>query len=94
MAGNVAEWTRSAFRPYPYDASDGREYVLAPGLKVARGGSWRDLPKRASASFRLPYQPYQPVFNVGFRVVCESDVRLSGKSVGGERTVAENGGEL
>jgi len=71
MHGNVAEWTRSAYRPYPYVATDGRNDADAPGRKVVRGGSWRDRPHRATSSFRLGYAPYQPVVNVGFRVVIE-----------------------
>ena len=71
MHGNAAEWTRSAYRPYPYVPSDGRNAPAARGRKVVRGGSWRDRPGRATSSFRLGYQPYQPVVNVGFRVVIE-----------------------
>lgn len=71
MHGNVAEWTRNTYRPYPYRADDGREVPATAGPKVVRGGSWRDRPERASASFRLAYEPWQPVFNVGFRVVIE-----------------------
>ncbi len=56
MHGNAAEWTRS-------DYGDGR--------KVLRGGSFRDRPKRCRAGLRLPYAPWQRVFNAGFRVVCE-----------------------
>jgi len=72
MHGNVAEWTRSAYRPYPYDDADGRNGPDATGRKVVRGGSWRDRPTHARAALRLPYPPYQRVFNVGFRVVCEA----------------------
>ncbi|MCC7490817.1 MAG: SUMF1/EgtB/PvdO family nonheme iron enzyme [Fimbriimonadaceae bacterium] len=68
-AGNVAEWTRSLDRPYPYDPADGREDLAAAGQRVVRGGSWRDRPQRATASFRLAYQPWQGVYNVGFRVL-------------------------
>ena len=71
MHGNVSEWTRTAFRVYPYDPADGRDGPGAAGRKVVRGGSWRDRPHRATASFRLAYDPHWPVFNVGFRVVCE-----------------------
>ena len=73
MHGSVAEWTRSTYRPYPYDAADGRDDPATPGEKVVRGGSWRDVPARARAAFRQAYPPYQRVFNVGFRVVCETD---------------------
>lgn len=71
MHGNVSEWTRSAYHPYPGQAGDGRNDPAAAGLKVVRGGSWFDRPQRSTASFRLAYQPYQRVFNVGFRIVCE-----------------------
>ncbi len=71
MHGNVWEWTRSAYRPYPYVADDGRDEPAAGGAKVVRGGSWYDRPKRCTSAFRLSYRPYQPVFNVGFRVVAE-----------------------
>ena len=75
MHGNVFEWTRTTYRPYPYRADDGRDRAEPQGLKVARGGSWRDRPKRCTSSFRLAYQPYQRVYNVGFRVVCELESR-------------------
>jgi formylglycine-generating enzyme required for sulfatase activity len=71
MHGNVWEWTASCYAPYPYDAADGRNTPTAEGKRVVRGGSWRDRPQRATASFRLAYPAYQHVFNVGFRVVCE-----------------------
>lgn len=74
LHGNAAEWTLSAYRPYPYRDDDGRNEVAnAPcdTERVVRGGSWRDRPFRATASFRLPYRQYQRVFNVGFRVVCD-----------------------
>jgi formylglycine-generating enzyme required for sulfatase activity len=83
MHGNVAEWTRSLYKPYPYRADDGRNDVAdTDGPRVVRGGSWHDRPRRARSSFRLAYPAWQQVFNVGFRVVCpvekvESDQRAS-----------------
>ena len=55
MHRNVWEWTNTE--------RDGRIIV--------RGGSWRDRPRRCRTAFKLSYPPYQRVFNVGFRVVCE-----------------------
>ncbi len=69
MHGNVAEWTRTTYRPYPCEDLDDDP----PGPKVVRGGSWYDCPNRCTATFRLAYQSYQKVYNVGFRVVCQDD---------------------
>ena len=71
MHGNVWEWTRSSYKPYPYSETDGRNDLVADAKKVARGGSWYDRPHRGTSSYRLPYRPYQKVYNVGFRVIME-----------------------
>jgi formylglycine-generating enzyme required for sulfatase activity len=71
MHGNVAEWTRTNYRPYPYNANDGREDVNDDGRKVVRGGSFYDRPKAGRSGFRLDYPAWQRVYNVGFRVICE-----------------------
>ena len=71
MHGNAAEWTRTAYRPYPYDSQDGRDDPSPDEKRVVRGGSWRDRPSRCRSAFRLGYLPWQSVYNVGFRVVCE-----------------------
>ena len=71
MHGNVQEWTRSSYQPYPYNAKDGRNTLLPAGRKVVRGGSWRERPGRATSSYRRDYPAWQSVFNVGFRVIIE-----------------------
>ena len=73
LHGNVAEWTRSEYRPYSAAASGREEDAeVAPGTrKVVRGGSWFDLPRRSRSAFRLHYEASQAVGDVGFRVVCE-----------------------
>jgi len=72
MHGNVAEWTRTAYRPYPYNPRDGRDAPNTTGAKVVRGGSFYDRPKRARSAFRQSYPSWQKVFNAGFRVVMEA----------------------
>ena len=71
MHGNVAEWTRTTYRGYPYQDGDGRNEALPKRAKVVRGGSWRDRPKLCTSAVRWRYEPYQRVFNVGFRVVVQ-----------------------
>ena len=71
IVGNVCEWTRSSYKPYPYKDSDGRNGGDLTDRKVARGGSWNDRPKTAGSSVRMPYESYQAVYNVGFRVIIE-----------------------
>jgi formylglycine-generating enzyme required for sulfatase activity len=75
MVGNVAEWTLSDYRPYPYSA--GRDQSAADGntRKVVRGGSWAERPKESRASSRLAYPAWQRVYNVGFRIVVADEER-------------------
>ena len=71
MAGNVSEWTRSAYRPYPYDPADGRDAATPSGEKVVRGGSWHVRPTEAGSAHRWKYPAWRKVFNVGFRPIIE-----------------------
>jgi formylglycine-generating enzyme required for sulfatase activity len=70
MHGNVAEWTRTTYKSYPYKDDDGRGLEGEPGRKVVRGGSCCDRPKQCRSAFRLSYLRWQRVHNVGFRVIC------------------------
>ncbi len=71
MVGNVSEWTRSGYRPCPYRDEDGRNDAANPERRVARGGSWADRPADAGSSVRRAYEPWQKVYDVGFRVIVE-----------------------
>jgi formylglycine-generating enzyme required for sulfatase activity len=66
VIGNVWEWTTSLFRPYPYDANDGRESQEAAGWRVLRGGSWSNPLDRARCTARLDGD-FLFFSNVGFR---------------------------
>jgi formylglycine-generating enzyme required for sulfatase activity len=72
MHGNAAEWTSSAYLPYPFRADDPR-HAAADTRKVVRGGSWRERSDLARSGCRTSYSPWQRVFNVGFRVVCQAE---------------------
>jgi len=71
MVGNVNEWTRSDYAPYPYAENDGRNAGDPATKKVARGGSWACRPRDAGSSVRFAYESWQPVHDVGFRVIIE-----------------------
>jgi len=73
MAGNAWEWTSSLFKPYPYDATDGREDPAAEGRRVARGGSWKGEPEIAHCSYRFRPEPEFAHMYLGFR--CAKDAQ-------------------
>ena len=70
MHGNAAEWTRSAYKPYPYNEADGRNSG-GEGSKTVRGGSWHDRPFRSTSTYRLGFPAWQRVYHTGFRVIVE-----------------------
>ncbi|MCU0484861.1 MAG: SUMF1/EgtB/PvdO family nonheme iron enzyme [Anaerolineales bacterium] len=53
MAGNVWEWTSSSYKPYPYDAMDGREDMSSYSSRVLRGGSWMNIASGMRVATRL-----------------------------------------
>ena len=67
MHGNVAEWTRSDYTPYPYNVAS----KTTSEHKVVRGGSYIERPKFSTSHSRKGFYPYQRVFNVGFRLIIE-----------------------
>ena len=69
MAGNVWEWTRSPYQPYPYDASDDRSGLDKDALWVMRGGGFADGPQLTRATARGAAEPGARRPFIGFRVV-------------------------
>ena len=71
MHGNVAEWTASTYLPYPFREDDPR-HAARDARKSVRGGSWYSRADLARSGCRISYWPWQRVFDVGFRVLCEA----------------------
>jgi formylglycine-generating enzyme required for sulfatase activity len=68
MAGNVWEWTRSPYQPYPYDETDDRAGLDADALWVMRGGGYADPPRLVRTSVRGAAEPGARRPFIGLRV--------------------------
>ena len=69
MSGNVWEWTRSPYQPYPYDETDDLETIHEDALWVMRGGSFQDTAQNVRAAVRGGADPGARRPFIGFRVV-------------------------
>jgi formylglycine-generating enzyme required for sulfatase activity len=71
LAGNVAEWTSTLYRPYPYRRDDGREDLAARGERVTRGGDhvFDSAPEKLRTTFRAGFSRATDVGHrhIGFR---------------------------
>lgn len=70
LSGNAWEWLSSAYRPYPYDAKDGREDLAAGPVRGTRGGGHDSPAEEITATQRgrnLSRNPASGHHNIGFR---------------------------
>ena len=70
LAGNAWEWVSSAYRPYPYDAGDGRENPAAGPVRATRGGGHDSPAEEITTTQRghnLSRNPAAGHHNIGFR---------------------------
>jgi formylglycine-generating enzyme required for sulfatase activity len=68
MSGNVWEWTRSPYQPYPFDPSDDANNLEQDALWVMRGGSYGDPERNVRAAIRGGADPGARRPFIGFRV--------------------------
>ena len=73
MSGNVWEWTRSPYQPYPYSDADDLESVGQEALWVMRGGSFGDPEQYMRAANRGGADPGARRPFIGFRVALVRD---------------------
>lgn len=67
MVGNVWQWTSSAYRPYPYNASDGREDPSLAADRVIRGSMFAFGSTISRTNVRNQLAPNDKANTVGFR---------------------------
>jgi formylglycine-generating enzyme required for sulfatase activity len=68
MSGNVWEWTRSPYQPYPYDEADDRSDLDADALWVIRGGHFGDAARLIRTTARGAAEPGARRPFIGFRL--------------------------
>jgi formylglycine-generating enzyme required for sulfatase activity len=71
LSGNVWEWTRSEYRPYPYLITDGRQDLgdSDSSRRVLRGGAFGSEPRNVRCAVRGRGVPANRSAFIGFRVV-------------------------
>ena len=69
MSGNVWEWTRSPYQPYPYNPTDDFEQLDGDALWIMRGGSFIDSEQNIRAAIRGGADPGARRPFIGFRLV-------------------------
>ncbi len=70
MGGNAWQWVSSAYRSYPYNASDGREDLKAGPVRATRGGGHDSPAEEITTTQRgrnLSRNPVAGHHNIGFR---------------------------
>lgn len=70
LAGNGWEWVSSAYLPYPYNPSDGREDLTRLQVRVTRGGGHDSSPEELTTTQRgrqVSRNPRGGHHNIGFR---------------------------
>ena len=71
LAGSLAEWTSTLYRPYPYRANDGREDQRVDGERVTRGGDYvfDSAPEQLTVFYRGGFSraPEHGHRHIGFR---------------------------
>jgi len=75
MAGNVWEWTRSPYQPYPFDPTGTRIDLEAEALWVMRGGSFSDGEQNVRAAVRGGADPGARRPFIGFRIALSPSPR-------------------
>jgi formylglycine-generating enzyme required for sulfatase activity len=72
MSGNVWEWTRSPYQPYPFTPEDDAETLADDALWVMRGGSFTDVEQNVRTAVRGGGDPGARRPFMGFRVAISS----------------------
>jgi len=68
MSGNVWEWTRSPYRPYPFSDRENRTNLDQEALWVMRGGAFNDSEQNIRAAIRGGADPGVRRPFIGFRL--------------------------